>query len=1116
MITTYKTSNKWRNVSIVLCTLLFAATSCIEEKQEPMLSATAEEIFVSPEASSIPITIRSTTDWTAYTYDEWIHLSQEKGSGTTEIYLMVEELESLKERSGEVRITTTYGQEWRIKVTQLGSSQNSITISPTTVVVGAEASQGHTFSVRLQHAPTAIKAEVVSTESDWITGLTPASEATGTKSVLFTFDTQENTGAEERQATIKVSVESAHMLYEEYVTVIQNGLGAPSISTLENVYLNSNTTTHRQSVWVEGGSQTNVDYELYITSNRSGSDATTDESDATQGSNPATGSGWIRQADITDGILTITAEANTIDEVREGEILIVARRDNATTKVSVHVTQKGHLTPGLDIKNPVMTHDYQGATGVSINLNPINNSTIEDITTSYPTWLKNVGISDDYGTITYDLEQYDGLSGNFREAHINLKASNGHQNPEYYTITIRQYAPQAPSISTPSTLLSHNSEGGTNTLALNPQNGSDVTIEVFGPTEMISAADILNGSHLEYTLTPYNGSEGSFREGSITLKASNAHGNAAFYYMTIRQYAPDAAGMSTPPEMITHGADDTNGSITLNSLNGSTLSVPGTINWLTSIGITQDGSSSTWTLEYSMNPYTGFDQFREAIIPITASNSHHNEIVYYLTIRQYGPAAPEISTPLSSITVNASGTIYAEMPLNVLNGTQISNVSSTVTWINNIFYSNSQFEYAVDPYDGSQGKFREGAFVITAEKGGQTAQYYITVRQLAPNTAGISTPLSMITVNAAGVTAPGISIPLNPLNGSTIEASSVTAYTWLTASVNNNELIYTVEEYTGSDEFRDGLIVLSAKCGSGTTQTTATYYIVVRQYGSGAPAMSTPVTSITANAAGMTNGTLPLNPLNGASLSAAASSSGNWISASASDTELSYDIMPYTDNTDEVREGVITITASKNGISANYYIIVKQYPQGEASMSTPISTITASPTGASDLSIPLNPLNGSVLTAAPSANSPWITQATVTGNELRYSIEAYDGTDDFRDGLIIITATRGIKTATYYIAVRQYGSGAPAISALVPSINVNAAGILYAEMPLNPLNGSQITDVTSSASWINNIFFSNSQFEYAVDPYDGSGGAFREGIITITVGKNGENAKYYIIVRQEA
>lgn len=739
MKTFHKIKSIRATIRIILTMSVLPTAGCVDEIQPPVVTASAQEIVVPAEASSVPVTIRSTTSWTAYTYDQWLHLSQERGVGTTEIFVMSDACESVQQRTGEVTVTTESGQIWRIRVTQLGARGTLYSLSPRTVTIDADGtgkdiygdSRKKEFGVKIEHEGTLVSA---SCDAEWISDIEAAVEGSsvrqpvaGARSIVYSFHAAKHAGAEERTAKINVEIEMGGRRVTEEVTVIQNGLGAPKLSTPENIYLDCTATEHKQSVWVEGGSQSNVEYKLYIAASGAGTGTST----VSSGSNPTSGEGWIESAEISDGVLTITTKPNQTEAAREGEILIVAFRGNSTNKVTVRVTQQGRGSAGIDLKNPVVSHGHKAVTGASLLLNPINNSSVEDITTAYPQWLSNVVVAPDHRALTYDLGAYDGLSGDYREANITLKASNGSRDSEYYTVTIRQYGPVSPGISEPPAMLTHNSPAVSNTIKLGVQNSSKVSVEVFGPADMISNAAIVDNTQLVYTLTAYNGEQGYCREGSITLKAANEHGNAAFYYITLRQYAPQAAGISTPPATVTHGSTDLNGSLSLNALNGSTLTVPATCGWLTALSITQEGTSSVWSLDYAMDAYTGDEEFREVAIPVTASNSHFNKAVYYVTIRQYGGDGPAVSTPVTSITVGAEGASWEKIPISPLNDSQVTDISSTVSWVNNIFFSNSEFEYSVDSYDGANGSSREGFIVITAEKGGKSAKYYIAVKQNA-------------------------------------------------------------------------------------------------------------------------------------------------------------------------------------------------------------------------------------------------------------------------------------------------------------------------------------------------------------------------------------------------
>ncbi len=818
--------------------LALLATGC-EKDADPAVAVSCEEMLLGTQAQNIAVTVHSNTDWSAQSNQAWCTLSQSSGRGTTDIRVMCEPNIAAASRTARITVTTAAGQKSYIAINQAGLISTGFRITPRTITLGAKVTTGNAFTVVSQYSDAVITAAVTGYAASgagapgWISNLQQSESVDGyTRTALFTFDAAENTDAYERTATVTVTIQYARQTYTETVTVIQAGLGAPAVSTPMNVYLTHSQISHTQNVWVEGGDQTNVRYECHVSCNNcwTGSEEVVP---------------WITGAaiDQATGRLTITTLPNPLDEVREGDVLIVAYRNNATTRINVHVVQSGHMAAGMHLASSMVSHhaaraDYQLA------VNALNNSTLSVAGNNSGGWLHTASIEGN-NMLNYSLDAYDGAQGAYREATVILKASNGHLNAQYSYLTVRQYAPEAAGISLPVTMQTHNAGAVVNyQLQLNPLNGSRVEVVNASKAWIYNPAINVDGN-LRYGILAYDGSEGDYREAVITLKATNAHANAAYYYVVVRQYAPAAAGMSLPASELVY--DYTGGAkfLLLNALNGSTVTHMNTLSvpsWIRNVSI---GGNNGY-LGFTLDPFTGGQagDSRQFTFVLRARNTGHNDAYYYVTVRQLAPSMPSVSIPVSVLTHDSSGgdnaTGLMQLPIAIANGTTVRPIvdASTAEWIRYPEISSGILTFQVQPNTSTAD--REGVICLEASNANaDKAMYYVTVRQYGETAAGIQSLPSYIGLDCWGtyaknaygesVAASG-QIPLAGSNGTT--SFSATSSSWITASITSGVLTYTVAPFTGvqSEPMREGYIMVTATKSIGNSTS---YYITVRQYGDG-------------------------------------------------------------------------------------------------------------------------------------------------------------------------------------------------------------------------------------------------------------------------------------------
>ncbi|MDL2255339.1 hypothetical protein LJC38_01980 [Parabacteroides sp. OttesenSCG-928-K15] len=1159
----FKQFNSKVGLLLALCFMLFMHTSC--DENDPSVSASFEEMFISAEAANIPLTIQANCNWSANSDAEWLHLSQKNGRGTTDISLMVETLVSDKSRTASVTVIAENGNKTVIKITQNGLAETGIRISPKTITVGAKASYGNHFGVVTQYSDAVVSATITSGES-WIKELKPTTNIDGyVKNVLYTFTAEENVDAVERVGKITVTVTFANQEHKEDITVIQNGLGVPTLSTQERIYLAHSQTSHTQYLWIEDGDQTNVSYKCTFTSNQSGTG-----SEATP---------WIQSATVTDGVLHLTTLANDYDEVREGEVMVVASRNQASTKVNIHVIQAGHRSAGANIPNSLLAHNHKGAT-YQLPLNPINNSKIKVVANNaVGKWVKDVKVNET-GVLSYTLDLYDGSMGSYREATLTLEASNGHNNVVYYSVTIRQYAPESASISLPVTMMSHNSAAQTGVMPVNANYASKVKIVNVSQTWVSDVK--LVGSELVYSISSYDGSAGDYREAVITLSATNDHANAAYYYVTIRQYAPLAAGMNNATKIVTFNAGGTSDkniyanaltSLPLNAINGATL----TLESVSEDWVHVDGLKLKSTLNNAMN-YTltyGVDKFdgregnvREAVITIKASNGHVNDAYYYIVVRQYAPLTAGISDMPELLEHAYNNNVYAFV-FNALNSSKIElhsihDLGYGTDWIsldvkpyednpNNAGENRTYvLKYALEDFLGDmKGNYREVRLMFSAtNEHNNEAMYYVTVRQYAPEAAGITIDKKTITINS--IKQLGY-VVYTTLNGSELVDTFVeyertivengTPNDWLYISKNAEKdesgayfVEYEADAFDGSTgEFREAHIYLVVKNAHADRML---YKVTVRQMSPNAAGLSISEERINISHLAMGSETvegyiLPYKPINGSKIQYAVSTSA-WVKIKSwDDGIIEYHVDAFAGGQEgDFRDARIEITVTNSHSNPiTYSVPIRQYAPKAAGLSIDQQLMVINnETQPGRLFYTL--LNYSEIVEATVEHQGldnWLTITDPNGLDenkpyIAFQALEYNGEQGaFREAYIyLLIKNAHVDKMLYKVTIRQMSPNAAGLSISEERVHVGheAMGAETVEgyiLPYKLLNGSKITSVVTRSNWLTVKDWDSDRIEYHVKAYDGSEGDFREERILITVSNSHINEIIYSVpVRQYA
>ncbi len=1092
-------------MAAALLGLLLTASAC-EKEVAPAVSSSWEEMVEGKHAHNVAVTIISNTHWTAESNAIWCNLSQNAGYGTVDIDLILDANTSDRARTATITITTNSGEKSYITVKQNGNISTQFRVTPQTITIGAKPVFGNSFSVASQYTDAHISAAVTSFTSfdgqNWISNLHSVETTYGeNRTALFTFDAAENTDSEEREAIITVTIVYARHTYTETVRVIQAGLGSPAVSTQMNVYLAHSQTAHSQTVWVEAGDQTNVSYDCHITCNNTATGAV----DVSQ---------WITSACVESGVLALTATQNTFDQVREGDILVVAKRNNATTRINVHVIQAGHKCAGLHLPVTMVSHNYKAATDLMVHINALNDSDITIAGNNSGGWVHTTSI-DSNSALLYSLDEYNGSEGEYREATIILCANNGHSNCEYYYLTVRQYAPLAAGISLTTQRITHNAGAVYNyLLPLNPLNGSQVeVVSVTAP--WVQFARINDNNTLHYHVAAYNGAQGESREAVITLKATNAHNNAAYYQITVCQYAPAAAGMDLPSQEMVYDYQSGYKAIQINALNGSDISVVNPISaasWITNVDINRNNGQLVFRLQQFAGGQSG--QSRQATLILRARNANFDDAYYYVTIRQNAPELPSLSVPVEIITHSyAAGTV--SLPLSVQPGTTVV-ASTDAAWVLNLGVDAANV-MSCDLTQNNTSETREALITLTATNANSaTAVYYVTIRQYAQGAPMISAlPDQVVYDYNAGLKV----VYLNALNGANVSVVNTALLpAWITGTTINpmtGNLNFSVTAFSGgqSGQSREAVIALRAR---NSNANDSYYYLTVRQNAPELPSISIPVTSISRN---YTAGTasLPLSIQQGTSINA--SENATWITSATVNASNVLNVVMTANNTSEIREAVVTLTATNaNSANATYYVTVTQYPQTAPAISQLPNEVVYDYNAGLKV-VYLSALNGATVSVVNTAMLPnWITGATInagTGN-LNFSVTAFSGgqAGKTREAVIVLRASNtNANDSYYYLTVRQNAPELPSISIPATAMSHDyTAGI--ATLPLSAQVGTTVSAAKdAAATWINSV--STAGNILTVDMAINNTAEIRESIVTLTAtNANSTTATYYVTVVQ--
>lgn len=597
--------------------------------------------------ATVALIVSDQTTIRVQTSDAWISNPQYSATNSR-ITFSVGENRDEAMRSGIINVYATRDGEtvvYPVTVQQLGLGAIDVRVAPASLTFSSSAHQPGAVMPKViataMYSGATIEATITSGE-EWITSVSSTlmkSVSSSTAVYGINFALAANTDAYKRTGTITLRIVYGNRIEFRTITVVQNGLGAPAISTDARAYMRQDQTSYTRTMWLLDGDKTNVQYKVTFTSNQS----------AIEGDK-----GWITDATVnaTTHQLNIKATPNTYDEERYGTVTIVAKRGTASTVQTVLVSQAGHKSPGViapDDKTLFVgsaAHD-----GYSVDLSALNGSELTAVsvnqTSNGTTWegtnwltgvtVAQVGTTNEW-TLTYNVA--DNNEENIREGVIVIKASNGHSNDSYVYITVRQdFHLQAGINNLPEEI-----EIGAVELSLpinfSLRNNSTWSATVSEGTDWLNIGTAVNptgatiaaaqtGTVLYFAATA--NATSATRHATITMTAKNGASNDQTYTIKITQLKAQEASVSGLPVNVMQVIEAAAGSksITYSLAPGTTytnITTSPTGSWLTA---TNAGNVITYTTTENTASTA-----RYGVIYVTATSSDNSSKTYAITVKQ--------------------------------------------------------------------------------------------------------------------------------------------------------------------------------------------------------------------------------------------------------------------------------------------------------------------------------------------------------------------------------------------------------------------------------------------------------------------------------------------------
>lgn len=367
-----------RSASIILKSGTVQKTIKVTQKQKDALTITASKFEVAAEGGSVAIEVKANIDF-SYAVDgasqSWIKYQTTRAMKTSTLVFDIAENDSRDKRQGTVTISSGALKEV-VTIYQEGAKP-TIVISKSEYVIGSE---GGSVAVEVK-SNVDVSVELPS-DVEWLSESTTRAMSTNT----YYFDVAENTGYDQRSATI-VFTNKADNLTEE-VTITQAQKDAIVLAKSE------------YEIGADGGAldfeiQTNVDVTV------------------------KTSATWIKQVmtrALESKMLFFDIAANDAQEAREGTITLSG---GAATQ-TITVKQKG-VQDILDAERQALI-DLYNATGGDNWKNNENWCSDKPVSEWYGVTCGNM--VSNYGQVTSIYLDYNNLVGTIPESICNLTALN--------------------------------------------------------------------------------------------------------------------------------------------------------------------------------------------------------------------------------------------------------------------------------------------------------------------------------------------------------------------------------------------------------------------------------------------------------------------------------------------------------------------------------------------------------------------------------------------------------------------------------------------------------------------------------------------------------------------
>lgn len=434
---------------------------------------------------------------------------------------------------------------------------------------------------------------------------------------------------------------------------------------------------------------------------------------------------------------TFDLDANLMSDSRTAEIEVTVKFGYNTYKHTVTVIQNGLGAPAVKTASAVYMNCGQTVHKQSIWTEGGDKENVEYTVTwtaagqgvgDTQRWITDASVVGEELVITAEAN----TDETSREGAVMIVAHRPGAASEglYTTLTVKvvQAGHKVAGIVVPVAEAAHPYAGAAYTQEIALLNSSTVESVTTSNDAMFAAAPTVSGSHLAYELTAYDGAQGDYREGVVTIVVANGSSNKAVAAFTVRQYAPEMPEIGTMLNTLTLSYEAQSGVIPLNPELGTTVTVVGKPDWVTAPAV---GATIT-ELAYTVTESASTD-VREGVITLKAANDHVNAVYYYLTVRQQAARIPTLNVP-AYFGMGYEAVAGGLIPLNLDGGT--ITVTSSAAWLTVTPAADGITLAATANTAAAATNYKREALVtVQYTKNGLVSYYYINVCQYARDMA---------------------------------------------------------------------------------------------------------------------------------------------------------------------------------------------------------------------------------------------------------------------------------------------------------------------------------------------------------------------------------------------